>query len=165
MCVSGTAGLEMMAGHALAFARETQICWRVWRLLFSVINMVSLPPLIPFYSCLSRPSQHLHHHFHHSYNRNPKKCLLIVRRKVKLYLHSIEIAFTSPSSKCQSLVHFLLAQCLSIPCPWVWTWSSVVTELDNFCHSLLLLPACFCPHTLPPMRVPLSWLIWELSCE
>lgn len=138
--MSGTAGLEMMAGHAVAFARGAQICWRVWRLIFSVINMASLPPLIPFYFSLSRPSQHLHHHSHHSHSGNPKKCLLIVRRKVKSRLHSIKTAFiapTKPRSKHQSLVHFLLAQCLSTPCPYVPTWSSVVTELDHFCHAVL----------------------------
>lgn len=151
--------------HAVAFARGTQICWGVWKLIFSVINMASLPSLVPFYSSLSIPSQHLHHHSHHSHNGNTKKCLLIVRRNVKSHLHSTEIALIAPSSKHHSLVHFLLAQCLSTPCPWVWTWCSVVTELDHFCHALLPWPACFCPHTLPPTRVTVSWLIWGLSCE
>lgn len=163
--VSGTSGLEMMAGHAVAFARGAQICWRVWRLIFSVINMASLPPLVPFHSSLFRPSRHLHRHSHHSCNSNPKKGLLIVRRKVKSHLHSAEIAFIAPSSKHHGLVHFLLAQCLSTPCSRVWTWHSVVPELHHFCHALLPWPACFCPHTLPPMRVTVSWLIWGLSCE
>lgn len=46
-------GLEMMASHTAAFARGAEICWR---LIFSVINTVSLPPLVLFLPLRTKPT-------------------------------------------------------------------------------------------------------------
>lgn len=145
---------------------EGHICWRIWRLIFSVINMGSLPPLVLFSSSLSGPSQHLLRHFHHSHNGNPQKCLLSVRRKVESHLHSIKITFiapTKPRSKPHSLPHCLRAQYLSTPCPRRTDLELYGNRIGSFlpCSSPMTCPF-LSPHHASCKGLSVTWLIWEL---